>query len=58
MQGNAELLSISSNDSIWNSDNEGERDFISVILGENGILLPKLFWTSVRKDCSSNGEKL
>ena len=25
MQGNAELLSISSNDSIWNSDNEGER---------------------------------
>ena len=25
VQGNAELLSISSNDSIWNSDNEGER---------------------------------
>ena len=24
----------------------------------NGILLPKLFWPTVRKKCSSDGEKL
>ena len=24
----------------------------------NGILLPKLFWTTVRKNCSSDREKL
>ena len=26
--------------------------------GLNGILLPKLFWPTVRKDCSSDREKL
>ena len=26
--------------------------------GETGILLPKLFWPSVRKKCSSDREKL
>ena len=25
--------------------------------GENGILLPKLFWPTVRKNCSSDREK-
>ena len=25
---------------------------------ENGILLPKLFWPTVRKNCSSDREKL
>ena len=27
-------------------------------IDENGILLPKLFWPTVRKKCSSNREKL
>ena len=27
-------------------------------LGRNGILLPKLFWPSVTKNCSSDWEKL
>ena len=27
-------------------------------LGWNGILLPKLFWPTVRKKCSSDQEKL
>ena len=26
--------------------------------GENGILLPKLFWPTARKNCSSDREKL
>ena len=29
-----------------------------VINGGNGILLPKLFWPTVRKNCSINREKL
>ena len=36
-----------------------ERIFFSfIIVGRNGILLPKLFWTTVRKNCSSDREKL
>jgi hypothetical protein len=31
---------------------------MSHILQANGILLPKLFWHTVRKNCSSNQEKL
>ena len=27
-------------------------------VGGNGILLPKLFWPTVRKNCSSDREKL
>ena len=27
-------------------------------MGYNGILLPKLFWPTVRKNCSSDREKL
>ena len=27
-------------------------------IDENGILLPKLFWPTVRKNCSSDWEKL
>ena len=30
----------------------------SVIFSDNGILLPKLFWPTVRKNCSSDREKL
>jgi hypothetical protein len=28
------------------------------MIGSNGILLPKLFWPTVRKNCSSDREKL
>ena len=28
------------------------------VLWKNGILLPKLFWPTVNKDCSSDREKL
>ena len=31
---------------------------ISVVLAGTGILLPKLFWPTVRKNCSSEREKL
>ena len=31
--------------------------FFSVWAVENGILLPKLFWPTVRKNCSSDREK-
>ena len=37
---------------VWFSENKEPVDFIS------GILLPKLFWPTVRKKCSSDGEKL
>ena len=33
------------------------RDF-KIYLAGNGILLPKLFWPTVRKNCSSDREKL
>ena len=29
-----------------------------ILKTKNGILLPKLFWLTVRKNCSSNREKL
>ena len=32
--------------------------FILTTSGKNGILLPVLFWRTVRKNCSSGGEKL
>ena len=32
--------------------------FTSSANQNNGILLPKLFWPTVRKDCSSDPEKL
>ena len=31
---------------------------VAFVLRENGILLPKLFWPTVRKKCSSDREKL
>ena len=31
---------------------------IKVLTARNGILFPKLFWSIVRKDCSSDQEKL
>ena len=31
---------------------------LPIILSYIGILLPKLFWPTVRKNCSSDGEKL
>ena len=31
---------------------------VGKILSRNGILLPKLFWPTVRKNCSSDREKL
>ena len=31
---------------------------IKVLTARNGILFPKLFWSIVRKDCSSDKEKL
>ena len=33
-------------------------NFANLILERNGILLPKLFWPIVRKNCSSDREKL
>ena len=33
-------------------------DFTMIWENENGILLPKLFWPTVRKNCSSDWEKL
>ena len=30
----------------------------SCLCGRNGILLPKLFWPTVRRNCSSDREKL
>ena len=30
----------------------------NVTVAKNGILLPKLFWPTVRKNCSSDWEKL
>ena len=38
VQGNAELLSISSDDSIWNSDAEGDADDEGSNLKRKGIL--------------------
>ena len=31
---------------------------LPIILSYIGILLPKLFWPTVRKNCSSDGEQL
>ena len=33
-------------------------EFFYSKVNRNGILLPKLFWRTVRKNCSSGGEKL
>ena len=35
-----------------------EKYFPNSARGKNGILLPKLFWPTVRKKCSSDWEKL
>ena len=36
-----------------------EGDYLNGLLaGKYGILLPKLFWPTVRKNCSSDQEKL
>ena len=32
--------------------------FVTKVAFQNGILLPKLFWPKVRKNCSSDQEKL
>jgi hypothetical protein len=32
--------------------------FSQFVMFGNGILLPKLFWATVRKNCSSDWEKL
>jgi hypothetical protein len=37
---------------------EVEKDLGFYALVRNGILLPKLFWPTVRKRCSRDGEKL
>ena len=35
-----------------------ENFLVYVACWENGILLPKLFWPTMRKNCSSDREKL
>ena len=32
--------------------------YVGTLFHSNGILLPKLFWPTVRKNCSSDREKL
>ena len=36
----------------------GPKKFLLRLSDENGILLPKLFWPTVRKKCSTDWEKL
>ena len=36
----------------------GPKKFLLRLSDENGILLPKLFWPTVRKNCSTDREKL
>ena len=49
-------LSVAYNhNSIWNL---AENIFLQTFFERNGILLPKLFWPTVRKNCSSDWEKL
>ena len=38
---------------LWNND-----EIINKLFYKNGILLPKLFWPIVRKNCSRDREKL
>ena len=40
------------------SKNSAAFHFYDKALAITGILLPKLFWPTVRKNCSSDGEKL
>ena len=46
---------------VWQEDRIVEEEYsnvIACIIQENGVLLPKLFWPTVRKKCSSDWEKL
>ena len=56
------VLSINLFKLIWTAlkfcQNKKERMFVWHAHKKYGILLPKLFWHTVRKKCSSDGEKI